>query len=187
MEWGAGAARVKPNPENMCATRIDSVAAHHFFLGSTRDGTPAWRIDCKDGYDGALGEYAEICRIRPMRRLIALIIMFVVPFRFAWAAAAGLHGYLAMDTGGTHVVHDHDHHDANHAGHGLAAFGSTDGEQPSDDGHHDSHCHHVSSFILHQPGPLPRLELTSGPLRHAPDTFLSRIPPLLDRPPLTRA
>ena len=121
-----------------------------------------------------------------MRRLIALIIMLVVPLQFAWAAAAGLHGHVAMDTVGAHV-HDHDHHNAGHASPDLDALGSTDGEQHNEDGHHGSHCHHVFSFIFHQPGSLPGLELKGGPLQHASAAFLSRIPPLLDRPPLERA
>jgi hypothetical protein len=122
-----------------------------------------------------------------MRRFIALIIMFIVPLQFAWSAAAGLHGQVAMNAVATYV-HDHDHHhDAGYATHELAALGSADGEQHNEDGHHGSHCHHVFSFILHQPGTLPGLELSGSPVQHAPVAFFTRIPPLLDRPPLARA
>ncbi|MDP1923649.1 MAG: hypothetical protein Q8K57_02570 [Thiobacillus sp.] len=122
-----------------------------------------------------------------MRRIIALIIMLIVPLQFAWSAAAGLHGHMGMDAAGAQV-HDHDHHhEAGHASHELAALGSADGEQHNEDGHHGSHCHHVFSFIFHQPGSLPGLELSGGPVQHAHAAFLTRIPPLLDRPPLARA
>jgi hypothetical protein len=115
-----------------------------------------------------------------MRRFIALIIMFIVPLQFAWSAAAGLHGHVSMDVVGAHVL-DHDHH--HDAGHERAVPGAGD-EQHNEDGHHGSHCHHVFSFICHQPGTLPGLALSGGPIQHAPAVFLSRIPPLLDRPPL---
>jgi len=121
-----------------------------------------------------------------MRRFIALIIMLIVPLQFAWAAAAGLYGYVGEDAVGAHVQ-DHDHHDGGHASHDLAALGNTDGEQHNEDGHHGNHCHHVFSFIFYQPGPVLGLELSGGPVQHAPAAFLSRTPPLLDRPPLASA
>jgi hypothetical protein len=126
------------------------------------------------------------CTMPRMRRFIALIIMFVVPLQFAWAVAAGLHGHVEMDAVGTHV-HDHDHHDGGHASYDLAALDGTDGEPHNEDGHHGSHCHHVFSFIFYQPGPVLGLELSGGSIQHGPAAFLSRIPPLLDPPPLARA
>ena len=108
--------------------------------------------------------------------------MLIVPLQFAWAAAAGLHGYVGEDAVGAHVQDD-----GGHASHDLAALGNTDGEQHNEDGHHGNHCHHVFSFIFYQPGPVLGLELSGGPVQHAPAAFLSRIPPLLDRPPLASA
>jgi hypothetical protein len=121
-----------------------------------------------------------------MRRFIALIIMLIVPLQLAWSAAAGLHGHMGQNGGalGMHA-HDHDHHDAGHADHATLNGGEDNGH--NDDGHHGSHCHHVFSFILHQPGPVHGLELSGGPVQHAPAAFFTRIPPLLDRPPLAHA
>jgi hypothetical protein len=122
-----------------------------------------------------------------MRRFIALIIMLVVPLQFAWAAAAGVYGHLGTEVVGTHV-HEHEHHHgAGHFSHDLVQLGSTDDAQHNEDGHHGSHCHHVFSFILHQADSLPCLQLSGGPVQYAPAAFFSRIPPLLDRPPLARA
>ena len=122
-----------------------------------------------------------------MRRLIALIIMLVVPLQFAWATTAGLYGHLDKAAAVTHV-HEHDYHQgASHASHNLAQFGNTGDAEHNTDGHHGSHCHHVFSFILPLGDSLPSPQLSSGPIQHAPAAFFSRIPPPLDRPPLASA
>jgi len=119
-----------------------------------------------------------------MRRFIALIIMLIVPLQFAWSAAAGLHGYTGDGQArlGVHT-HDHDHHAHGHPGHG--ASGDTDKDH-NQDGHHD-HYHPVFLAILAEPGLTLGSTLPGGPILHPPVVYLSRTPPLLDRPPLARA
>lgn len=121
-----------------------------------------------------------------MRRFIALLVMLVVPLQSAWAVGLGFHGHADMNAAGMHV-HDNDHHATMHSAHDHAAADNADGEQHGADGHHGNHCHHVFSFILHQHETLTELELNGGPVLHTPAAFLSRIPPLFDRPPLARA
>jgi hypothetical protein len=120
-----------------------------------------------------------------MRRLIALIIMFIVPLQFAWAVAAGLQGHVGKDvaTSGFHT-HDHDHHENAHPDHD--ATGDTHHQDHNEDGHH-GHCHPVFSTILMESGLALDIALPGGPILHPPAVFCSRIPPLLDRPPLARA
>ncbi len=123
-----------------------------------------------------------------MRRFIVLIIMLVVPLQFAWSAAAGLHGHTGDSQAhlGVHT-HDHAHHHAHHAqGHpGHGASGDTDKDR-NQDGHHD-HYHPVFSAIITEPGLTLGSALPGGPILHSTAAFLSRTPPLLDRPPLARA
>lgn len=120
-----------------------------------------------------------------MRRFIALIIMLVIPLQFAWAAAASLHGHLGENvaTLGVHA-HDHDHHEHGPSDHDAA--GDT-GTHSSEDGQHGNHCHPVFSSLIMESGLPLGLCLSGGPLPHPPEVFYSRIPPLLDRPPLAHA
>ncbi|MFP5505058.1 MAG: hypothetical protein ACLGH6_02590 [Gammaproteobacteria bacterium] len=122
-----------------------------------------------------------------MRRLITLIIMLVIPLQFAWAAAASLHGHLGENVAmlGAYA-HDHHHHHHEHGQSGHDASGDTD-KNHSEDGQHDTHCHPVFSSIIMESGLSLGLCLSGGPLPHPPEVFYSRIPPLLDRPPLARA
>ena len=122
-----------------------------------------------------------------MRRFIALIIMLVVPLQFAWATTTGLYGHFGTEAVDTHVHEHGHHHGASHVSHDLAQSGNTDDTQQNKDGHHGSHCHHVLSFILQLGDSLSCLQLSSGPIQHAPAAFFSCTPPLLDRPPLARA
>ncbi len=120
-----------------------------------------------------------------MRRLIALIIMLIVPLQFAWSAAAGLHGNVAKDvaTSGFHT-HGHDHHESSHPGHD--ASGDTNNKDHKEDGHH-GHSHPVFSSIVMESGLALDAALSGGPILHPPAAFFSHTPPLLDRPPLARA
>ena len=120
-----------------------------------------------------------------MRRLITLIIMLIVPLQFAWAAAAGLHGHMGKDVAisGFHT-HDHDHHENAHSG--GDASGDKNNQDHNQDGHH-GHTHPVFSSILMDPSLTLDIALTGGPILHPPAAFLSRTPPLLDRPPLALA
>ncbi len=119
-----------------------------------------------------------------MRRFIALIIVLIIPLQSAWATALGFHGHVGAEAVG---MHEHDHHHAGHDGHEPAMTAGADNDQHNADGHHGSHCHHVLSFIPHQPGLVIGLEQSGGPIHHPPAAFLSRIPPLFDRPPQVRA
>ncbi|OJZ17182.1 MAG: hypothetical protein BGP20_13380 [Thiobacillus sp. 63-78] len=123
--------------------------------------------------------------MRAMRRLIALIIMLIVPLQFAWAAAAGLHGYVGKDvtTSGFHT-HDHDHHESADPDHDSS--GGTNNQDHNEDGHH-GHYHPVFSSILMESSLTLDIALSGGPILYPPAAFLSHTPPLLDRPPLARA
>lgn len=123
-----------------------------------------------------------------MRRLVSLIIMLVVPLQIAWAAAVGTYGHVGSDVVaiGFHM-HDpghHDHHDCVHTDH--AAPHDTANQNHSEDGHH-CHTHHVFSSMLADPGMPLDEAVAGGPILYPPAAFLSRTPPLLDRPPLARA
>lgn len=118
-----------------------------------------------------------------MRHLIALILIFIVPLQFAWSAGTALYGHVGENTA---VFGLHDHYDSGHAGHKVHPTDDTHNGH-NDDGHHDEHCHHVLSLILVEPGLTPDSTLPGGAIPLAPAAFLSRTPPLFDRPPLARA
>lgn len=121
-----------------------------------------------------------------MRRLIALILMFIVPLQYAWSATVAMHGHPAGDAVvvGAHA-HDHDFHDAGHADHDLSV--AADQDSHNDDSHHGSHCHHVLSLALLNVGPVLGHAEPGSEIGEPILAFHSRIPPLLDRPPLARA
>jgi len=123
--------------------------------------------------------------MRAMRRFIVLIIMLIVPLQFAWAAAAGFHGHTekSVATASFHT-HDHDHHESAHPDH--ESSGDTSNQDHNEDGHH-GHYHPVFSTILMKSGLTLNMALPDGPILYPPAAFFSRIPPLLDRPPLARA
>lgn len=120
-----------------------------------------------------------------MRRFIVLIVMLVVPLQFAWAAAASAYGHLGENVASL-GVHAHSHDDHGHGHHASSDTGK--GKSQSDDGHHHGdHCHPVFFSLIVEPSLSLGLCLAGGPRPHPPETFLSRTPPLLDRPPLARA
>lgn len=122
-----------------------------------------------------------------MRRLVALIIMFVVPLQFAWAAAVGVYGHAGQDRSpaGFHT-HDvgHDHHGDAHHDHKVPD--DTQPQEHGEDGHH-GHVHPVFSSLLAHFGLTLVEAVPDGPIMQPPSGFPSRTPPLLDRPPLSRA
>ena len=125
-----------------------------------------------------------------MRRLIALVVMLVVPLQFAWAAVVGVEGHVGNPIAGAGFhLHGHDDGHADHPGHAPHAHGpAADAEHANagDDGHH-GHTHPVFSSLLGDFG-LALAEAVPGGLIVPPlSGFLSRTPPLLDRPPLARA
>lgn len=122
-----------------------------------------------------------------MRRLVALILMLILPLQFAWSAAANLHGHAGDNVAvlGVHV-HDHGHHDAGHADHDASLAGDSETGH-NEDGHHGSHYHPVFSSILMETGLSLGVSPPDGPPPHPLAAFLSHTPPLFDRPPLARA
>jgi len=122
-----------------------------------------------------------------MRRLIALIIMLIVPLQFAWAAAVGVYGHAGQGVAaaGFHTHgHDHEPHGDTHHDHGAPADSKS--QEHGDDGHH-GHTHPVFSSLLAELGLSLAETVPGGPILQSPTGFLSRTPPLLDRPPLARA
>lgn len=121
-----------------------------------------------------------------MRRLIALILMLIVPLQYAWSAVVELHGHpvSAPVSMSTHA-HDHDFHGSGHTDHDLSVSGDQDGYNTDD--HHGSHCHHVLSLALLGDVPLLAHDVSGGRLISLSRAFHSRTPPPLDRPPSARA
>lgn len=122
-----------------------------------------------------------------MHRLVALIIMLVVPLQFAWAAAVSVHGHVGHDVPlAGHHTHDHGHPgDADHD-HDAPADSANHDQEQGDEGHH-GHVHPVFSSLLAHGG-LPWAEAApEAPIRQPSTRFFSRTPPLLDRPPLASA
>lgn len=120
-----------------------------------------------------------------MRRLIALILMFILPLQFAWSAAANVHGHAGDDVAvlGVHA-HGHGDHDAGHTDHDPSPAGDT---ETGHDGHQGSHYHPVFSSILMEVGLSLGASSPEGPPPHPLAAFLSHTPPLFDRPPLALA
>jgi len=125
-----------------------------------------------------------------MRRLLAILLMLVVPLQFAWSAAQSLHHHLGSDVAslGLHTHDDEpDHPDGGtQATQGeLSAAGGASSD--SNHGHSGGHYHPIfvslvsdTELILH--------EALSGeaPFR-ALAIFISRTPPLFDWPPAARS
>jgi hypothetical protein len=120
-----------------------------------------------------------------MRRLIALILLLIVPLQFSWSAAMGVHGHSGGDVVGAHI-HDHDYHDGGHSDHDLALAGDTDAGH-NNDGHHVSHCHHVFSVIFMASLPTHGQHVSGAAPAHPAARFTSHTPILQDPPPPARA
>ncbi len=120
-----------------------------------------------------------------MRRLIALILLLIVPLQFSWSAALGVHGHSSGDVVGAHA-HDHDYHDGDHSDHDIAQTGDTDAGH-NNDGHHVSHCHHVFSVVFVASGLMPDQSQPDVAPAHPAARFISHIPLLQNPPPRARA
>lgn len=118
-----------------------------------------------------------------MRRLLAILLLMIVPLQFAWSAVQGVHGHL----GGNVAVAGFHAHDGDHA-HQDADPAATGGEHCShnDDGHHDGHCHPAFSMILIEPQPALADLSRGGAPASPPAFFTSHTPPLFDWPPSAR-
>ncbi|MDO8350657.1 MAG: hypothetical protein Q7S94_05850 [Gallionella sp.] len=120
-----------------------------------------------------------------MRRLIAILLLFIVPLQFAWSATESLHGHLGNEgsVSGFHFHDDdHDHHDADTVDRDILVAGDTpDGH--NDDGHHDGHYHPVFNMLVIEPHLKLSKASPNGWLIRMPASFTSHIPLLFDWPP----
>lgn len=125
----------------------------------------------------------------PMRRLIAVLLMIVLPLQVAWSAAHAVaaHAPGAALAGGVHFHDDHDDHDHRPAvPAAIDAGAAADADAPDDD-RHGGHSHPVQSPLAAAPLTMPRLPAPDIPPAWLPARFTSHIPVLFDRPPLARA
>lgn len=123
-----------------------------------------------------------------MRRFIVLIVTLVVPLQFAWASAASAYGHLGENVASLGMLaHAHDDHAHDNHAHGHGATPDSGGLHGEGGHQHADHSHPVFSSLIVEPSLSLGLGLAGGPRPHPPETFLSRTPPLLDRPPLARA
>ncbi|OYY92256.1 MAG: hypothetical protein B7Y41_16575 [Hydrogenophilales bacterium 28-61-23] len=122
-----------------------------------------------------------------MRRLIALILLLIVPLQFSWSAAMGVHGHLGGDTRAVGVhAHEHDLHASADSEHDLALAGDADAGH-NDDGHHVSHCHHVFSVVFMASGLMPGQSQPGTAPAHPAARFTSHTPLPQNPPPPARA
>lgn len=121
-----------------------------------------------------------------MRRLIALVLLCLVPLQLAWAGVQSLDGHPPGEPGvsGWHVHgdgdEDHGHgHDDAPPGDDAAADGLLDkgGE---------SHFHPSLTLMVVAFYPTPASAKPASPPVAPPRAFASRTPPLFDRPPASR-
>jgi len=124
-----------------------------------------------------------------MRRLIALILLLIVPLQFSWSAAMGVHGHRGGETHAAGIqVDDHDLHANAHSAHGHdSAPAGQDDTGHNDDCQHVSHCHHVFSVVFATSGlTLGQSQPGTAPV-HPAARFTSHTPLLPDPPPPARA
>jgi hypothetical protein len=122
-----------------------------------------------------------------MRRLIALILLLIVPLQFSWSAAMGVHGHRGSDS---HAVgmqaDDHDLHASTDSDHTHTLAADTDVGH-NDDGHHVSHCHHVFTAAFMVSGlTLGQSQPDAAPA-HPAARFTSHTPLPQNPPPPARA
>ena len=153
------------------------------------DSWPAtWKIVC-----GAAGSDLFVVKMRPMRRLITILLMLLVPLQGAWSAGHALRAHAPADmaVGGAHVhVHGHGHGHS-HDGMGLedsaqadSASGTADGTTAAQE--HGSHAHPAFTFILSGDGIGLADDSPAQPPPSPASSFTSHIPPLFDWPPAVR-
>lgn len=135
-----------------------------------------------------------------MRRLLAILLMLIVPLQFGWSAALNIHGHLHGDVVlGFHTHDDHhgsqgEHHHS-HPGEAPSSeldsgidrpVQSTGGADKGDGDRADGHYHPIlASLVMHIALPLD-VAVTAGAPSRPSDSFSSRIPPLFDWPPSAR-
>ncbi|MBI4741152.1 MAG: hypothetical protein HY777_06305 [Betaproteobacteria bacterium] len=123
-----------------------------------------------------------------MRLFLTLLLAVAIPFNAAFAVAAGWCDELQHAAHPGHHVHVHDHehgNDSNDSGRAAGDVGQdgSAGSKQKADGHHHSHVHPVFSTMLPAPVGLNLPVAPDAPLAPAAETFISAIPPRLERPP----
>ncbi|PKO38868.1 MAG: hypothetical protein CVU33_07235 [Betaproteobacteria bacterium HGW-Betaproteobacteria-6] len=116
--------------------------------------------------------------------MLAILLMLIVPFQFAWSAVESMDGHLDHE-GSASVFHYHDddhHHDGDVDHHDEMAGGLAE-QGHNDDGHHDGHFHPVLNIIVFEPQLNLGKALPHDPPMRPPSSFTSHIPSLFDWPP----
>ena len=121
-----------------------------------------------------------------MRRLLAILLLLLVPLQIAWSATESLHGHLGNEGSASEFhFHDDDHghdHDADPGDRDDFDTGVLQ-QGHNDDGHHDGHYHPVFSMLVFESQLNLGEALPHGPPTRPPSSFTSHIPPLFDWPP----
>lgn len=121
-----------------------------------------------------------------MRRLIAILLLLLVPLQIAWSATESLHGHLGNEASASGLhFHDDDHghgHDADLGDHDDGDTGVLQ-QGHNDDGHHDGHYHPVFNMLVFEAQLNLGEALPHGPPTRRQSSFTSHIPLLFDWPP----
>ncbi len=146
-------------------------------------------------------------RMVAMRRLLAILLMLVVPAQFTWTAVASIDGHVHGDVavlsfhthdgehGHHHGAHDHPHdspaaNDEPDGGFEHAAeyrsieSSSQDKSEPDQSG---GHYHPILASLVMNAMSALGASPSGGPPDRPPATLTSRIPPLFDWPPSARS
>lgn len=134
---------------------------------------------------------SEISYHSPMRRLVLIVLMMLVPLQAAWAAGHAAYGHHDGGAGSSerHIL-DHGHDgmgDHTHAvGDELTGADSGGNSPQAGNGHHGCHLHPAFSVML--PTPTGKMAFSTANLLppHSAARFASHTPPLFDRPPADR-
>jgi len=122
-----------------------------------------------------------------MRRILAILLICLLPLQLSLATAASLHGHLDdfEVAVGFHAHDDEWHHEFAEVPGDVVVHGDMHAER-DDDGHHDGHFHHVYSMLVFEvPQSIASPEFRSE-LPGPSAAFTSHIPRVTDRPPLAR-
>lgn len=124
-----------------------------------------------------------------MRRLLAFILILMLPLQSVWSLAQA---YWHLDdpsvTIGFHEHHEHGHgeHDAHDQGGDLPGSGAAvvDAQQAHNgEGHHEGHSHTVFNMLVTETSVPPAAAMRHVAPSRPPSSFTSHIPPLFDWPP----
>lgn len=127
-----------------------------------------------------------------VRRVIALLIMLLMPLQFAWSASHYISGHVNNETAAA-GSHNHDAHHVDGDQHHEAGFvledrspdrGHASGH--GEDGDSGSHFHPVFTLLVIEPDLRLEASSSAGPPIHPPASFTPHIPPLFDWPPAAR-